>query len=473
MTSTNRSVAMFLCTAGMFASTALYAAEQPQGFSYGANVKLTGQSTDDQDLGTRSGGDFNGAGLNLRPWVFYRSGDWSAYTMAEASIATDIIESDTSESDTIDSDDSRERDKNYLALNEFWFDYSGFTPYPGEYLRVGRQKVRSVDGLWWDSNIEALRWNFDTTLLSAHAGIAQRFSDYRTDLDELAPQDKDRLHLMADVARQWRPGHWASLKLHHSDDSGHLGRAGETYELLDKRYTGKLTWVGIELNGDFYNAKSTAPLSYLASATWLTGDVDTLTTQTVNGARVITGKTGQDVNAWAVDLGLRWNIDDSWRLGATYTRASGGNDSEFMQTDLQSNRSNFTGTGSTINRFGEAYRGEMNNLQATSLFAGWNLDKDYDASLIYQRFWRVKDRYDSDSGIQAGLVDGEKDIGQEIDLVMTRYFNEGQMPAELGWLGAKSALIRFRGGVFFAGDAFASGTDSTMHRAFIDVVWRY
>ncbi|WP_258001302.1 alginate export family protein, partial [Vibrio vulnificus] len=61
------------------------------------------------------------------------------------------------------------------------------TAYPGEHLRFGRQRLREDSGQWQDTNIEALNWSFETTLLNAHAGVAQRFSEYRTDLDELAP----------------------------------------------------------------------------------------------------------------------------------------------------------------------------------------------------------------------------------------------------------------------------------------------
>ncbi len=37
----------------------------------------------------------------------------------------------------------------------------------------------------------------------------------------------------------------------------------------------------------------------------------------------------------------------------------------------------------------------------------------------------------------------------------------------------RSALIRFRGGLFKPGDAYGPGTDSTMHRAFVDFIWRF
>jgi alginate production protein len=36
-----------------------------------------------------------------------------------------------------------------------------------------------------------------------------------------------------------------------------------------------------------------------------------------------------------------------------------------------------------------------------------------------------------------------------------------------------SALVRLRGGVFKPGDAYGKGVDSYMHRAFVDVIWRF
>ncbi|HBO8552987.1 TPA: alginate export family protein [Pseudomonas aeruginosa] len=166
------------------------------------------------------------------------------------------------------------------------------------------------------------------------------------------------------------------------------------------------------------------------------------------------------------------------KAGVGYARGSGGGkdgEEQFQQTGLESNRSNFTGTRSRVHRFGEAFRGELSNLQAATLFGSWQLREDYDASLVYHKFWRVDD--DSDigtSGINAALQPGEKDIGQELDLVVTKYFKQGLLPASMSqYVDEPSALIRFRGGLFKPGDAYGPGTDSTMHRAFVDFIWRF
>ncbi|MDP0919982.1 alginate export family protein, partial [Klebsiella pneumoniae] len=44
--------------------------------NFGLEVKATAQSEDDRDLGTQKGGDVNGIGLDLRPWIYGESGAW-------------------------------------------------------------------------------------------------------------------------------------------------------------------------------------------------------------------------------------------------------------------------------------------------------------------------------------------------------------------------------------------------------------
>ena len=461
--------------------------------NFGLDVKITGQSEDDRDLGTRSGGDVNGLGLDLRPWVYGERGNWSAYAMGQAVTATDTIETDTlrQNDDGTSTDtaaDGREQDKSYLAMREFWVGYSGLTAYPGEQLRFGRQRLRSDEGMWRDTNIEALNWTFDTTLLKADLGVAQRFSEYRTDLTELAPEDKDRTHLYGNVATQWTPGHWVGVRAHHTHDGGSLKNPGETVDALDKTRTGDLTWLGLEANSDAYNWRNDHTVNYWGSVTWLTGDRDTLSSQVVGDESVATGKQSGDVNAWATDLGIRLRLDPQWQVGAAYARGSGGGgddgSSNYEQTGLESNRSNYTGTRSRVHRFGEAFRGELGNLQAATLFASWQLRDDYDASFIYHKFWRVDGNQNigssginavvNDNGVNRPLVDGEKDLGQEMDVVVTKYFKQGLLPASMSQaIDEPSALVRLRAGVFKPGDAYGKEADSYMHRAFVDVIWRF
>jgi alginate production protein len=471
------------------------AAADIDGTRFGLEIKATAQSEGDRDLGTAPHGDVNGLGLDLRPWASAQRGAWSAYAMGQAVTATDIVETDTLQQDTSAdaqaSNSDREPKKSYLALREFWVGYRGLTPYPGEQLKLGRQRLRNDDGQWRDTNIEALAWTFDTTLLKADLGAAQRFSDYRTDLSELSPTDKDRLHLFADAAWQWHPGQWIGVRAHHTRDNGSLdhAQAGQARDPLDKTENGDLTWFGIEASSDAYTARRTTDTwNYWASLTGLKGNRDKVNSLDSNGNLPARDSAHDTVSGWATDLGLRLRLDPHWQVGAAYARASG----DYEQNGLQSNRSTFTGINSRVHRFGEAFRGDLTNVQAATLFSSLTVQEDYDASLVYHRFWRV----DGDKGItsrgvaaydnqydEAGdltsasslpLRDGDRDLGQEVDLVVTRYFKQGLLPASLSQsIDEPSALVRLRGGVFKPGDAYGSQVDNYLHRAFVDVIWRY
>ncbi|TFZ33765.1 transcriptional regulator, partial [Pseudomonas syringae] len=101
----------------------------------------------------------------------------------------------------------REAETTSAALRAFWIGYCGFTPYPGAILKVGRQRLRNDDGQWHDTNIDAINWSFDITLLRAAPGSASRFSEYRTDLTELVPDDPYRKLLFGSVIYHWSPCH--------------------------------------------------------------------------------------------------------------------------------------------------------------------------------------------------------------------------------------------------------------------------
>ncbi|WP_426154365.1 alginate export family protein, partial [Pseudomonas sp. DC3000-4b1] len=191
---------------------------------------------------------------------------------------------------------------------------------------------------------------------------------------------------------------------------------------------------------------NTNTLNYWASVTGLKGTREKVNSLDSTGNLPSERSSSDHLSGWATDLGLRLRLDPSWQVGAAYARASG----DYEQNGLQSNRSTFTGTTSRVHRFGEAFRGDFSNIQSATLFGSWNLREDYDASLVYHRFWRVDGdkaitsrgvtAYDNDYDDATGallsssslpLRDGEKDLGQEMDLVVTRYFKQGLLPAGL------------------------------------------
>ncbi|WP_177342917.1 alginate export family protein, partial [Pseudomonas sp. EGD-AK9] len=88
----NRIVSQLGLGASLLAAGTAWATDNQTDF--GLDIKITAQSEDDRDLGTRDGGDVNGIGLDLRPWAYAQRGDWSAFAMGQAVTATDTIETD-------------------------------------------------------------------------------------------------------------------------------------------------------------------------------------------------------------------------------------------------------------------------------------------------------------------------------------------------------------------------------------------
>lgn len=441
--------------------------------SIGLDVRVSARAEDDRDLGTRKGGDIHGLSLDLRPWGFYRHGNWSGFVMAQAVAASNGSLPSVDFQDETRRNDSRTAKRNYLALREFWVSYAGFTAYPGEELRLGRQRLRDGgSGLWRDTNIEALAWNFDTSLLRAHLGVAERFSEYRSDIHDLAAEDEDHLHVFGDFARQWQPGHWLGVNFHYSRDHDNLKRPGEVVDPLDKTRAGDLAWFGVQASSDAFATRNDATFNYWASVFWLDGDRDRLTTTTVGNQRIATGKRNDDINAaWGVDLGVRWRFSTEGQVGVAYAYGS----DDFQQTGLESNRSAFTGTRARPHRLGEAFRGELANLHAVTAFASWQVRDEYDISAIGHYFRRADgDQEIGDSGIIAAMSNDSKDVGREFDLVLSRYFKHGLLPAAISQtFDEPSAVVRLRGGVFWSGDAYGHEADSTMYRALLEVLWRF
>jgi alginate production protein len=440
---------------------------------FGLDVNVSARTEDDRDLGTRHGGDIHGLLLDLRPWAYFGNGPWSGFIQAQAVTASGGALPSADFQDETRRSDSRTAKRNYLALRELWIGYAGLTAYPGETLRLGRQRLRDDgSGLWRDANIEALAWSFDTTLLRAHLGVAERFSEYRSDIHDLAAEDKARLHVFGDLSRQWQPGHWLGLNFHHGRDHDSLKRPGEIVDTLDKTRAGKLSWLGVYANSDAFATRNEATLNYWASAFWLGGERERLMTATVGNQRIAIGKRDDDINAaWGVDLGLRWRFNAAGQVGIAYAYGNNG----FQQTGLESNRSSFTGTRARPHRLGEAFRGELANLRVVSAFASWQVRDEYDINAIWHRFQRADGgQVIGGSAISAVMTNDDRDVGQEFDIVLSRYFKNGLLPTAISQVfDEPSAVVRLRGGVFWPGHAYGHGVDSTMYRTTVDVMWRF
>ncbi|UZE96310.1 alginate export family protein [Alkalimarinus alittae] len=442
-------------------------------YEWGVSTQFSYRWDDDRYLGLKPNGDTNEFQINLKPWIKAElNEDWRFFTELQAFAATDVTE--------IDSDQGGGSSDGFLGAREFWFDYKGITSYPGETLRLGLQRIREDDGIWWDKNIESIRWIFDTTTFFAFAGVAQQFYQYRTDENELSDSDKDQLNLFTTLSWQWQPGHHIGSRVLYKNVDADPEAVGQTasQDDLNNLARGDFYWFGLNTKSDYFNYRSEENIHYYAELTWLHFDGDNATLSPGSQPSTIAGYQSETADNVAIDLGLRWKLPVAPRvhLGAAMAMGSGGNGSDkpnsFVQTGLQSNRSRFTGTRASFHRFNEAYRAELTNLQVATLYGTLADPSQFDLSVVYQYFQRDNaDQGVVASGVSAPLVNGSKDLGHGVDIVTSYYFR--QILPLVNWRFERDAYARLRASTFKPGDAYGNDADSLKYRITMDVSFQF
>lgn len=360
----------------------------------------------------------------------------------------------------------------FAEVRELWVDYGGFTSYPGEHLRLGRQRLRQDDGLWFDRDIESLRWIFDTTLVQADIGVAEAFDSYTYKKDAVAlPVNlNDRFNAFASVSYEWAPSQRAGLRVLYADDNGGAGDVGAQPGVNAKPSSGQLLWIGAHMENGFYDYRHIKPVTYWTEAVLLTGTEKPTVVDPATG--LLAPRDERDVHAWGGDFGLRVKPTDDFplQIGAGYAFGSGGSDTNksdtYRQTGLHSNRSRFTGTRTLVARFGEVLRADLSNLSVISLFASLQFDTA-DASLVFHDFRRDQSSAPViTDGISVQPLPGDHDIGQGVDLVLSRYF--GQIKNETDPEGDMQTVLRLRASLFDPGSAYPPTADKSAYRVVLE-----
>lgn len=404
------------------------------------------------------------AGLDIKPeWVWQLSPDWRSKLRLQAFGATGQVDvSDEIGGTTTDG---------FFALREAWFDYSGLSDYPGESIRFGRERLKENSGLWWDDDITLVRWIFDTSLLDSTVGVARKLAELRTDNNDLQDEEQDITRFFARTRWQWQKSHYLGFLVTHGqgidDQAKEAAARGQS---SDEMYTDSLTWAAVQADRAYFDWHSHDAVQYLVQL------------GAVHGTDFVVGPDSaspsgyrareRDVSGWAADLGVRAQLVDTprWVIGAHGAYASGGSGGEdtdaFRQTSLESNRSRFTGTRSQVQRFGEAIQPEWSNLKVATIYTALSDRKNWDANLIYHRYWLA----DQSGAIRSDLIEpgftgASDDLGQSVDLVLGYYGDDAASWAVFD--------VRLRAGAFMPGDAYGEQVDDVRHRVVLDVSKRF
>ncbi|MGE3296598.1 MAG: alginate export family protein [Porticoccaceae bacterium] len=455
---------VLLCSAGIALADSAQA--DPRTIDTALKIKTSALVEGERDLGA---GDFHttsGGIIEITPQVRWQlTSDVSAFVRVRGFAQSDDFA-------TTPDDNSPTRDNTFAEVRELWVDYGGLTGYPGEHLRLGRQRLRQDDGLWFDRDIESLRWIFDTTLVRADIGVAETFDSYTYKKDAVAlPVNlDDRFNAFASVSYEWAPSQRAGLRALYADDSGGTGDIGALPTVNTKPSSGQLLWIGARVENGFYDYRRIKPVTYWTEVVLLTGTEKPTVVDPATG--LVAAHYERDIHAWGGDFGLRVRPTDDLplQIGAGYAFGTGGSDTDesdaYRQTGLHSNRSRFTGTRTLISRFGEVSRADLSNLSVISLFASLQFDTG-DASLVFHDFRRDQSSAPViTDGIGVQPLSGDRDIGRGVDLVLSRYFD--QIKNETDPEGDMQTALRLRVSLFDPGSAYASNADNSAYRIVLE-----
>lgn len=455
---------VLLCSAGIALADGTHT--DPGTIDTALKVKTSALVDGERDLGS---GDFHttsGGIIEITPQV-----RWQLTPEISAFLRVRGFTESNDFATTPDSDAPTQANT-FAEVRELWVDYGGLTSYPGEHLRLGRQRLRQDDGLWFDRDIESLRWIFDTTLVQADIGVAEAFDSYsyKKDAVALPANVNDRFNAFASVSYEWMPSQRAGLRVLYADDNGGTGDIGTQPGGNTKSSSGQLLWIGAHVENGFYDYRHIKPVTYWTEVALLTGTEKPTVVDPATG--LLAASNERDVRAWGGDFGLRVKPTDDLplQIGAGYAFGSGGSDTNksdaYRQTGLHSNRSRFTGTRTLVSRYSEVLRPDLSNLSVISLFASLQFDTG-DASLVFHDFRRDQSSAPViTDGISVQPLPGDSDIGQGVDLVLSRYF--GQIKNETDPEGDVQTALRLRVSLFDPGSAYASNADENAYRVVLE-----
>ncbi len=377
-----------------------------------------------------------------------------------------------------DTGENLSAEQSFLEMRQFWLRQDNLFGIVPLGIQVGRQRVREPYALWWNNNLDMVRFHYDSTLFTSFIGVGENLASYRTGSDnDLSQANEDRLRVLGEASWQYQYNHFIEGRFMHEDDHSGLERVG-SFIPADDRDSEDLnaTWVGARAAGSVDKPfASLSRLGYKADLIGLAGDVDMPTTIAGPGVnqRTVIGSASNDVRAWAFDGNVTMAPVDRWAMTFGYAYGSGdddptdGTDHSFRQTDLHSNSSR-PGVASRLQRnYGEALRPELSNIHILSVGTNYQFTDSTDAGITYFNYHLAEDATSMrSSNISAPLNGTDRNVGQEADV-----FVNVDVAKALNFQPSLVEGIKFRVSVgsFFPGDAYKPNGTNEAFRAFSEL----
>lgn len=337
--------------------------------------------------------------------------------------------------ESINSDDS------FLELQSLYVAYSGITDYPGEEVRIGLQKIQDKSGLWWDDEIESVMWVGKTTEVDWMIGFGEKLRSNRTDYD-LNERNEDISRIMGSYAYKYPNDTVFNIKVA-------LSNADSEAILSDDYFANeKNLWLGVQISNGWLEPRNDESklISYNVEIINYSGNC--------NGCSPYRNDRYDDrVMGFAGDTGIRLNIPDMpLSVGMVYSVATGGDDNQFVQTGLHSNRAYFLGISNHLYRFSEVTRFDFANIEKLGLFVSLHNEFGFSGALSISRFKKYESSYPVfRQGVVLEDFDLAENLGDSFDFVLA-YKPENPLYIPLSW-------VRLRAAYFEADDVGNSSID--------------
>jgi hypothetical protein len=175
------------------------------------------------------------------------------------------------------------------------------------------------------------------------------------------------------------------------------------------------------------------PVGYWADIATVVGSTQDLqTTEFPNGDERIDDYQNIDLRGGiGLDIGFSWkSAEEDWGWAISYARGSGevsGDERKhFIQPSISDNKGKIFGE-SRYRLYGELVNPELTNLQIISGFSGWRLTDQFWLEAAYHYYRQLEANDELSASALLGSPNGrDKDIGQELDLVLAGQWDDTQ-----------------------------------------------
>jgi hypothetical protein len=350
-------------------------------------------------------------------------------------------------------------DQSFLELRELYVKKKNLFNVTPLSLQVGRQRFREPRALWWNSDQDAVRLAYNSTLLNSFVAVSENLASYRNNSDnDFRYDDEDRFRVLGETSWQYQYNHFLEGRLLYEDDHSGIEGPGSVVSVTNRdNEDQELVWAGVRLAGQFQNASDLAStVKYRADLMGVAGEEDQLVTAAGPSLdrRVVTGSSNRDVLGWGLDTGVIIDPLESGGVALTFGYAfgsgddgTGGTDNAFRQTDMQGNSSRVGLERQQQKNYGEVLRPELSNLHILSAGAAYPLSDASDISLTYFNYTLDEEAtLMRSSGISVPMTGTNKDVGQALDFVLNVNIDK-QFDVKMPY--TDSTDFRFVAGSFF------------------------